>query len=76
MNLVRILLRASLFDDFVGQVGNLRPIGNRPVNSNASPGGPITNRPQDTILPHKIGELTLVSMPRLLRGLLCDAAGS
>jgi glycosyltransferase involved in cell wall biosynthesis len=36
----------------VGQIVNLRPIGNRPVNHDALPNGPITNRPQVTNLPH------------------------
>jgi hypothetical protein len=40
----------EMFD--VGQVGNLRPIGNRPAARNASPFGPITNQPQITNLPH------------------------
>ena len=38
---------------YVGQIDNLRPIGNRPVNNNeAYPNRPITNRPQVTNLPH------------------------
>ena len=36
----------------VGQIGNLRPIGNRPVGLDASLDGPIANRPQVTNLPH------------------------
>jgi hypothetical protein len=42
----------TLIRNFVGQIGNLRPIGNRPVNNEAYPNGPITNRPQVTNLPH------------------------
>ncbi len=38
----------------VGQVGNLRPIGNRPVyKSGQIIYGPITNPPQIANLPHK-----------------------
>jgi len=37
---------------YVGQIENLRPIGNRPVNNEAYPNRPITNRPQVTNLPH------------------------
>src|SRR5258708_16078420 len=36
----------------VGQIDNLRPIVNRPVNNEALPNGPIANRPQGTNLPH------------------------
>ena len=36
---------------YVGQIGNLQPIGNRPVNNEAYPNRPITNRPQVTNLP-------------------------
>jgi len=36
----------------VGQIGNLRPIGNRPVDHDALPNRPIANRPQVTNLPH------------------------
>src|SRR5258708_5582967 len=42
----------SLSFDRVGQIDNLRPIVNRPVNNEALPNGPITNRPQVTNLPH------------------------
>jgi ATP-binding cassette, subfamily B, bacterial len=42
----------TLSFDRVGQIGNLRPIGNRPVNNEALPNGPITNRPQVTNPPH------------------------
>jgi hypothetical protein len=35
----------------VGQIVNLRPIGNRPVKIRII-NGPIANRPQDAILPH------------------------
>jgi hypothetical protein len=35
-----------------GQVGTLRPIGNRPVSNSEFRSGPIANRPQDAILPH------------------------
>lgn len=38
----------------VGQVGNLRPIGNRPVEYSANRTGRITNPPQVTNLPHMI----------------------
>jgi hypothetical protein len=41
-----------LICNFVGQIGNLRPIGNRPVNNEAFPNGPIANRPQVANLPH------------------------
>jgi len=37
----------------LGQVGNLRPIGNRPVALKAPLDRPIFNRRQDAILPHK-----------------------
>jgi hypothetical protein len=37
---------------FVGQVGNLPPIENRPLAWNAHQYRPIFNRRQDTILPH------------------------
>jgi len=38
----------------VGQVENLRPIANRPSCKEVQPAeGPIANRPQDSILPHK-----------------------
>ena len=37
----------------MGQVGNLRPIGIRPLNNSEFIYGPITNRPQITNLPHK-----------------------
>jgi hypothetical protein len=40
--------------NFVGQVGNLRPIGNRPVSNSVSNTGRITNPPQVTNLPHTI----------------------
>jgi len=36
----------------VGQIGNLRPIGNRPIRRCFIIDGPITNRPQVTNLPH------------------------
>jgi len=36
----------------VGQVGNLRRIGNPPVNDSGINLRPITNRPQVTNLPH------------------------
>src|SRR5258708_40161970 len=36
----------------VGQIVNLRPIGNRPVALDALLDGPITNRPQVANLPH------------------------
>src|SRR5258708_803826 len=36
----------------VGQIDNLRPIVNRPVNNEALPIGPIANRPQVSNLPH------------------------
>src|SRR5258707_9578302 len=39
--------------DHVGQVGNLRPIVNRPVDNSEFMNRPISNRPQDAILPHK-----------------------
>ena len=42
----------TLICNSVGQIGNLRPIGNRPVNNEADPNRPITNRPQVTNLPH------------------------
>ncbi len=42
----------TLIRNFVGQIDNLRPIGNRPVNNEAYPNRPITNRPQVTNLPH------------------------
>jgi len=40
--------------DHVGQVGNLRRIGNPPVTEFGIIYGPIANRPQVTNLPHKI----------------------
>ena len=45
----------------MGQIVNLRPIGNRPVTWNDSRYGPITNRPQVTNLPHKMEELSNVN---------------
>ena len=36
----------------MGQIGNLRPIGNRPVVLDASLDRPIANRPQVINLPH------------------------
>jgi len=43
-----------LHTNFVGQVGNLRPIVNRPVNNSEFSGRRITNPPQVTNLPHTI----------------------
>jgi len=42
----------TLSFDRVGQIDNLRPIGNRPVNNEALPNRPISNRPQVTNPPH------------------------
>jgi phosphoribosylamine--glycine ligase len=44
----------------VGQIVNLRPIGNRPVHEFGIIYGPITNRPQVTNLPHKERELKIL----------------
>ncbi|HEY6391972.1 MAG TPA: glycosyltransferase family 39 protein [Bryobacteraceae bacterium] len=49
----------------MGQVGNLRPIVNRPVAWNDSQNGPIINRPQDTILPHTN---LMLAVPQILFG--------
>jgi len=51
MNLAR--LRRN-WPDYVGQVGNLRRIGNPPGPVSGIFNGPIANRPQVTNLPHKI----------------------
>jgi len=42
------------WSDFVGQVGNLRRIGNPPGVDSGIIYGPIANRPQVANLPHKI----------------------
>jgi len=44
----------------VGQIGNLRPIGNRPGAGNELFNGPIINRPQVSNLPYKIFCLLLM----------------
>src|SRR5260370_42090968 len=48
-----VLIPATSLTLRVGQVVNLRPIGNRPVNNSEFNNGPINNRPQDAILPYK-----------------------
>jgi hypothetical protein len=48
------LLMPRNLADLVGQDGILRPIGNRPSCSlHSLARRPISNRPQDSILPHK-----------------------
>ena len=56
----------------VGQIVNLRPIGNRPVNEFGIIYGPINNRPQVTNLPHK-NLLPEVGVVERGRQLLLDA---
>ena len=48
------MVQARNKNRIVGQIGNLPPIVNRPVNLEPSPGTPINNRRQVTNLPHKI----------------------
>ena len=46
----------SAFWRYVGQVGNLRRVGNPPLSGTGqSIGRPITNRPQDATLPYIAG---------------------
>jgi hypothetical protein len=56
MPVLRVAQRgfAAIGIDRVGQIVNLRPIGNRPVNNSEVSDRPIANRPQVTNLPHKI----------------------
>jgi hypothetical protein len=56
----RVLRRSETFWRYVGQVGNLRRVGNQVGNPPLSGTGqfigrPIANRPQDTILPYIAG---------------------
>src|SRR5258708_28609012 len=44
----------------VGQIVNLRPIGNRPVNTSEFMNGPLTNLPQDNYLPHEEHDLKIL----------------
>jgi len=46
------VLATLIADNLVGQVGNLRPIGNRPVSNSGSNTRRITDPPQDPILRH------------------------
>jgi hypothetical protein len=48
------MIECLRFSSFVGQVGNLRPIGNRPVSNSGINRRRITNPPQVTNLPHTI----------------------
>jgi hypothetical protein len=51
----------------VGQVGNLRRVGNPPSDAYESGRGPIDNRPQLTKLPHKVGSRIYPAPFRLRR---------
>ncbi len=46
------MLSTLIVDNLVGQVGNLRPMGDRPVSNSGSNTRRITNPPQDAILRH------------------------
>src|SRR5216684_6823817 len=56
----------------VGQIDNLRPIVNRPVNNEALPNGPIANRPQVSNLPHGSTRRVLSEHRQNLRKALAD----
>ena len=47
------MLLDYLVCDLVGQIVNLRPIGNRPVNEFGITNAPITNRPHVDNPPHR-----------------------